>query len=1051
MATTTLDETLIAPERLARPVNRTEREARRARVSPVDVPSLWAELRRTVEGEVRFDDGSRALYAHDASNYRQVPLGVAIPRSKEDAVAIVAACRAFGAPIVSRAGGTSLCGQTTNTAVVIDWSKYLNRVLELDPERRFARVLPGTISDELARAAKPFDLTYGPQPATHSRCCFGGMLSNNSCGMHAQMAGKAVDNTEEMEILLYDGTRMRVGWMDDQLLQQEIASGGRVGEIYAKLLALRTKYGPLIEARYPRVPRRVSGYNLDSLLPGTDGRFNVARALVGSEGTCVSMLEMKVRLVYDPPKRATVILGFPDIYRAADRIMDVLASNPIALESMDARIYEHVRQKHDPHEKYLGLLPPGFGWLFAEFGGATADEARDKAEELRARMAKLDGPPSIEVVTDEAAQKHVWLVRESGLGATAFVPGQPDTWEGWEDSAVAPADVGAYLRDLRALWDRYDYDSTMYGHFGMGCIHCRINFDLTTAQGIAKWRRYMEEATDLVAVKYGGSISGEHGDGQSKAEFLHKMFGPELVGAFAEFKRIWDPDFKMNPGKVVDPYRIDENLRLGADYSPWEPETHFAYPDDGGSFAHATLRCVGVGKCRRLDGEGDQDTMCPSFMVTREEQHSTRGRAHLLFEMLQRGPIQNGWRDEHVKESLDLCLSCKGCKGDCPVNVDVATYKAEFLSHYWKGRLRPARQYAFGLVDQWSRLASLAPGLVNLFTQLPGLSALAKAAVGAPRQRRIPAFAAQTFQSWFRGHVTKNPQGERVVLWADTFNNHFTPEVAQAAVDVLEDAGFRVDVPRKHMCCGRPLYDYGMLDLARRYLERVLSALSEEITARTPIIVLEPSCCAVFRDELPALLADRGDARMLSEQVVTLSEFLTSGRVRASGWSPPRLNAKAIVQGHCHHKAIMKFEPQKRIMKDMGLDVAVLESGCCGMAGSFGYEKDKYAVSVAAGERVLLPRVRSADEATLILADGFSCRSQIEQLTDRGGLHLSEALKLAIDGGAAGPHPEKRASTARRRAQRRSMVRAAIGVTLVAATASLAIFTTSRSGRRRWP
>ncbi len=604
MAAPTDDGRLIAPERLARPPNRAEREALLARVAPVDVRGLWAELRRTVEGEVRFDDGSRALYAHDASNYRQVPMGVVLPRSKEDAVAIVAACRAFGAPIVSRAGGTGLCGQTTNAAVVIDWSKYMNRIVDVDAARRTARVLPGVICDDLARAARPFGLTYGPQPATHTHCCFGGMLANNSCGVHAQMAGKAVDNTEEMEILLYDGTRMSVGWTDDARLHEAIRTRGRVGAIYAKLLELRAKYGRLIEERYPRVPRRVSGFNLDSLLPGPDGRFNLARALVGSEGTCVSMLEMKVRLVDDPPARVLVVLGYPDVYRAGDHVMDVLAANPIGLEAMDSRLWEHVHQKHDPHQKYLGLLPSGFGWLFAEFGGATKDEARDKAEGLRARLEKLPHPPAIKVVSDPAEQKHIWLVRESGLGATAFVPGEPDAWEGWEDSAVAPGDVGSYLRDLRALWDRYGYDSAMYGHFGMGCIHCRINFDLRSETGIAKWRRYMEEATDLVAIKYRGSISGEHGDGQSKAEFLHKMFGPELVQAFREFKAIWDPDGKMNPGKVVDPYRIDENLRLGADYSPWRPETHFKYPDDGGSFAHATLRCVGIGKCRRLSGEG---------------------------------------------------------------------------------------------------------------------------------------------------------------------------------------------------------------------------------------------------------------------------------------------------------------------------------------------------------------------------------------------------------------------------------------------------------------
>ncbi|HEY2514674.1 MAG TPA: FAD-linked oxidase C-terminal domain-containing protein [Polyangiaceae bacterium] len=994
---------LISPARLTRSVAQEEPQPR----ARVDLRGLFAELRRTVEGEVRFDDGSRKLYAHDASNYRQVPLGVVLPRSKEDAVAAIAACRRFGAPIVSRAGGTGLCGQTTNTAVVLDWSKYMNRIVELDPAGRFARVLPGVICDDVVHAAKPYELTYGPQPATHSHCCFGGMLANNSCGMYAQMAGKAVDNTEEMDIALYDGTRMTVGWMTDTELQAAIARGGREGEIYRRLVALRSRYGDRIRERYPHVPRRVSGYNLDSLLPDEDGRFNVARALVGSEGTCVTMLEMKVRLVHSPPKRALVVFGYPDVYRAADHILDVLEARPLALEGIDARLYEHVRQKHDPHEKYLGILPPGFGWLVVEVGGESEEEAREKAEALRSRIEKLPHAPSAKVLLDPAERKHLMLVRESGLGATAFVPGQPDTWEGWEDSAVAPADVGAYLRDLRALWDRYEYDSAMYGHFGMGCIHCRVNFDLKTQHGIAKWRRYMEEATDLVAVKYRGSISGEHGDGQSKAEFLYKMFGEDLVAAFREFKGIWDPDFKMNPGKVVDPYRIDENLRLGPDYSPWQPETHFKYPDDGGSFAHATLRCVGVGKCRRLNGEGDQDTMCPSFMVTREEKHSTRGRAHLLFEMLQQPPEQRSWRDEPVKEALDLCLSCKGCKGDCPVNVDLATYKAEFLSHYYEGRLRPRSAYAFGLIDKWARLASLAPAIANFLTQSPGLSALAKFMAGVSQDRPIPKFAPHTFRAWMQSRPPVEGTGERVVLWADTFNNYFSPHVAQAAVEVLEERGFRVEVPQGHLCCGRPLYDYGMLDLAKGYLERILHALRDAIAARTPIVVLEPSCCAVFRDELRALFPDRGDARLLSEQVMTLSEFLTSSRFRASGWKLPQLRAAAIVQGHCHHKAVMKFDPEKRVFEEMGLEARVLESGCCGMAGSFGYEKEKYDVSVAAGERVLLPEVRRAPSTTIVLADGFSCKSQIEQLTERRALHLAEALKLAKDGWDGSPYPER--------------------------------------------
>ncbi len=1034
----------IAPDRLARPLRRDEEAAIAAKTPPIDVQGLLAKLRRTVEGEVRFDDGARALYAHDASNYRQVPVGVVLPKSKDDAVAAIAACRAFGAPIVSRAGGTSLCGQTTNAAVVFDWSKYMNRIVEIDPAHRFARVLPGVICDEVVHAAEPHHLTYGPQPATHTHCCFGGMLSNNSCGMYAQMAGKAVDNTEEMEVALYDGTRMTVGWMHEGDLRAAIARGGRVGQIHAALLALRDRYGDLIRRRYPRVPRRVSGYNLDSLLPGDDGRFNLARALVGSEGTCVAMLEMKVRLVHSPPVRVLVLLGYPDVYRAADHVMEVLEIKPLALEGIDARLYEHVRKKHDPHGKYLGLLPPGFGWLVVEVGGETEDEARAKAEALQARLESLPHPPSVKILTDPAERKHLTLVRESGLGATAFVPGEPDAWEGWEDSAVAPADVGSYLRDLRALWDRYGYDSPMYGHFGMGCIHCRVNFDLKTAKGIATWRRYMEEATDLVAIKYRGSISGEHGDGQSKAEFLYKMFGPELVGAFREFKAIWDPDFKMNPGKIVDPYRIDENLRLGAGYTPWEPDTHFKYPEDGGSFAHATLRCVGIGKCRRLTGEGDQDTMCPSFMVTREETHSTRGRTHLLFEMIQKGPIKDGWRDEHVKEALDLCLSCKGCKGDCPVNVDVATYKAEFLSHYYEGRVRPRSAYAFGLIDRWARLASVAPGLANCVTQIPGLSTLAKAAAGVPQARTIPAFAARTFRAWMRARRSKPGVTEPVILWPDTFNNYFTPEVPQAAVEVLEDAGFHVDVPRGHLCCGRPLYDYGMLDRAKVYLEQVMHELRPAIAARTPIVVLEPSCCAVFRDELKGLFPDRGDARLLSEQVVTLSELLTSGRGRADGWSAPRMNAKAIVQGHCHHKAIMKMDAELRLLRDTGLDLEVLEAGCCGMAGSFGYEKDKYEVSIAAGERVLLPRVRDAQKTTLVIADGFSCKSQIEQRTHRRALHLAEVLKLAKDGWNGVAYPEHRASSARVAAQKRATAIAAVLVLVLAllgiAAAGFALF-----------
>jgi FAD/FMN-containing dehydrogenase/Fe-S oxidoreductase len=1000
----------------------------RNRSQSVETAALEESLRQVVRGEVRFDAGSRALYATDGSNYRQVPIGVVIPKSKEDVIATVAACRRFGAPLLSRGGGTSLAGQCCNVAVVIDWSKYLHHIVELNPQQKYARVQPGTVCDTLRNAAKPHTLTWGPDPATHDHCTFGGMIGNNSCGVHAQMAGKAGENVLSMDIVLYDGTQMTVGWMNDQQLDGKIAQGGREGSIYAQLKLLREKYGQLVKERYPRIPRRVSGYNLDHLLPGEDGRFNIARTLVGSESTCVTILEAEVQLIYSYPKRVLLVLGYPSIYEAGDHVPKLLEFKPIGFEGLDNFLIQNVKKKGMPQVDDLSVLPDGKGWLVVEFGAGTKEEAEQQA---RAAMSALEGAaaPSMKLFTDEADQKKVWDVREAGLGATAFVPGEPLTWEGWEDSAVPPEKVGGYLRDLCKLYEKYEYRSALYGHFGQGCIHCRLNFDLMSAPGIRKWRSFMEEATDLVT-SYGGSISGEHGDGQSKAEFLYKMFGSELIEAFREFKTIWDPDWKMNPGKIVDPYHIDENLRLGADYHPWDPPIYFKFPDDNGSFAHAALRCVGVGKCRRENGEGEQDTMCPSYMVTREEMHSTRGRTHLLWEMLHGNVIGDGWRDEHVKEALDLCLACKGCKGDCPVNVDMATYKAEFLAHYWEGRIRPVHAYAFGWIDKWARLASIAPGFANLFTQLPGLRDLAKLSVGVPPQRKIPAFAAQTFQSWFqknkfRGQKPHHAAGQKVVLWADTFNNYFMPETARAAVDVLEDAGCDVEVLDQHLCCGRPLYDYGFLDMAKSYLRRNLMALHPHISANTPMVVLEPSCCSVFRDELHNLFPESSEAKRLAENTFTLSEFLEK---KVPNYQPPRVPREAIVQGHCHHKAVMRMKEEKSLMEKMQLDHRVLESGCCGMAGAFGYEGDKYEVSVACGERALLPEVRKAAVSSIIVADGFSCKEQIAQQTNRQALHLAEVLSLGLhekEERIPAMYPETYFVRPREEAQKKSMARAA--------------------------
>jgi FAD/FMN-containing dehydrogenase/Fe-S oxidoreductase len=961
-----------------------------------DVEGLATELRAEIRGEVRFDPGSRALYATDGSNYRQVPIGVVVPRDTDDVIHTVAAARRHGAPLLCRGGGTSLAGQCCNVALVMDFSKYMHRVLELDPQKRLARVEPGCVLDDLRHAAEEHHLTFGPDPATHTHCTLGGMLGNNSCGIHSHLSAndglghRTSDNTEELAILTYDGVGIRVGATSPDELEATIRSGGRRGQIYAGLKALRDKYADEIRRRFPRIPRRVSGYNLDELLP--ENGFNVARALVGTESTCVTILEATLRLVHSPPARTLLILGYPDVFSAGDHVTEILPYRPTALEGIDQLLFEWVRGKGDKRAN-LALLPPGCGWLLVEFGGETKQDADDQARRLMSALQKASNPPSMKLYDDPVEEEMIWKVREGSLGSTAWIPGHPDTWEGWEDSAVPPEKIGAYLRDLRDLLARYDYTTSLYGHLGQGCIHCRIPFDLYTAEGIRRYLSFMDEATDLV-VRYGGSFSGEHGDGQSRAEFLPKMFGDRLVQAFREFKAIWDPQGKMNPGKVVDPYSITDNLRLGVDYQPRELWTHFQYPDDRAAFSRAVLRCVGIGECRR-EGEG---TMCPSYMVTREEKHSTRGRARLLWEMVNGELQQGGWKSEAVKDALDLCLACKGCRSDCPVSVDMATYKAEFLSHYYRGRLRPRHAYTFGWIHIWARLASLAPTPVNYFSQTELLSRLVKWVAGAAPERRLPPFAVQTFKAWFRTHQTMNPDGQPLILWPDTFNNYFHPDTAIAAVEVLEDAGFRVMVPAQDMCCGRPLYDYGFLGMAKRWLLRVMRTMRQEIRAGIPFLLLEPSCGAVFRDELTNLFPNNEDARRLHAQTFLLSEFLQR---KALHYQIPPLNRKALVHGHCHHKALMGLHDEEELLKRMGLDYRLPDSGCCGMAGAFGFEAgDHYGVSVACGERVLLPEVRRAGDDTLIIADGFSCREQIAQGTGRRALHLAQVIRMATDGGA---------------------------------------------------
>jgi FAD/FMN-containing dehydrogenase/Fe-S oxidoreductase len=958
--------------------------------------SLAEELRQAIQGEVHFSEGYRAMYSSDGSAYRQVPIGVVVPRSTEDVVRAVAICREHEVPVLPVGARTSLDGQACNVAVMIDFSKHLNRVLEINPEERYAWVEPGVIWTSLAEETRKHHLTLGPNPGTRQWVTLGGMIGNNACGSHSVMGGCTVNIVEEMEILTYEGDRFTVGKVGSEAeLDRIVAEGGPRGEMYGRLKELRDRHAEEIRERYPDIPRRASGYSLNYLLP--EHGFDVARALVGSEGTCAFVLRAKVHLMPYPPKKTWMLIGYENVWEAGEHVPEIFEMGPSALEGVDHTLTDNIQEKDKPKKalKGIDILPKGNAWLMVEFRGMSQEEANRGAHEARRKIEERGGKHlEIRIYEDPAEQKKVLKIRESADGVS-WVMHDEAGWSGWHDTAVHPTKEGEYLRDFVELLKRYGYHYTVYGHFGQGCIHSRIGFDLKSEEGVNKYRAFASDLTDLV-LSYGGSLSGEHGDGQNKGEFLPRMFGPRLIEAHREFKRIWDPHWKMNPGKVVDPYPTDAGFRTGPDYEPQPISTHFRFPEDRGSMALATERCVGIGKCRRLGG----GYMCPSFQVLREEKHTTRGRARILFEML-RGdsPISDEtWKSEEVKESLDLCLSCKGCKHDCPESVDIATYKAEFLSHYYEGRLRPRQAYAFGLIEWWSRLASLAPDLVNIITQTPRLDAIAKQVAGMALERRIPAFAPRTFREWWQQRETNNEDGPRVLLWVDAYYNHFFPAVLQAGVEVLEHAGYRVIVPGQWLASGRPLYEYGMLDLAKRQLRQVLDALREEIRSGTSMVSLEPSDTSVFRDELVGLFPDDPDAQRLSEQTFTLGEFLTG---QAEGYQPPRLDGrKAIVQVHCHHHSVMRSNTEMQILHQMGIQVDMPNQGCCGMAGAFGFEEgQKHEVSVARGEQELLPAVRKASEDTLIITDGFSCREQIRQETERGALHLAEVIQMALHRG----------------------------------------------------
>ncbi|MGN9760869.1 FAD-binding and (Fe-S)-binding domain-containing protein [Streptomyces sp. SD31] len=968
---------------------------------------LEAALRAVVRGEVAFDVTSRALTTMDASNYRRVPLGVVAPHDADDVAAVLEVCRDHMVPVVARGGGTSIAGQATGTGIVLDFTRHMNRIVSLDPETRTAVVQPGLVLDRLQEAAAPHGLRFGPDPSTHSRCTLGGMIGNNSCGSHSVAWGTTADSVRELDVITARGERSRLGreWAGAPQGLRELVEGD--------LARLRTGF--------PELPRRISGYALDALLP--EKGADVARSFCGSEGTLGILTEATVRLVRAPRARALAVLGYADESTAAEAAAGLLPYRPLTVEGMAADLVPSPSS-----------LPTGGAWLFVETGGESEGEARARAEAVVRAADVVDAL----VVTDPAGQRALWRIREDASGTATRMPDGGGTsrsseagsggeaWPGWEDCAVPPQRLGAYLRDFRALLTAHGLRGTPYGHFGDGCIHVRIDFDLMTEAGIGRFRRFSEELAEVV-VAHGGSLSGEHGDGQARAELLSKMYGTEMVELFERAKGVWDPDDLLNPGMLVRPAPLDSNLRFSV--LPRRPvDVAFGYPADGGDFSAAVRRCVGVAKCRTTSVAGSA-VMCPSFRATGEEEHSTRGRARLLHEMLAGELVTDGWRSTEVRDALDLCLSCKGCRSDCPVEVDMATYKAEFLHHHYEGRRRPAAHYSMGRLPQWLRAVARTrtASLVNALAAVRPLARAAKRLGGIAPERDIPRLATRTFSGWWerrREQVAVGGGGEGggdlVILWPDTFTEHLSPSVGQAAVRVLEAAGLRVALPptvllkrppegdgttvsldpvsllrgRGRVCCGLTYISTGQLDRARAVLRRTLDLMEPVLETGAPVVVLEPSCAAALRADLPELLHDDPRARLLADRVLTFAETLER---LAPDWTPPRVDRPVVGQTHCHQHAVLGDRADRGLREAAGL-TGELSGGCCGLAGNFGFEKGHFEVSAACAEEQLLPAVRGAGEGAVVLADGFSCRTQLEQLAGVRGWHLAEVLAEALAG-----------------------------------------------------
>ncbi|WP_296664631.1 FAD-binding and (Fe-S)-binding domain-containing protein [Demequina sp.] len=934
---------------------------------------LVEALRAAMDGEVDASARRRAEYSSDASNYRIPPLAVAYPRGADDLLAALATAREAGVPTTVRGGGTSVAGNAIGPGLVLEVSRHLTRILDVDVEARTARVEPGVILSQLQARVAGHGLRFGPDPSTSTRATLGGMIGNNACGPHAVAFGRTADNVIALEVIDGLGRRVTAG-------ARGVAAVPGLEELVAANLAL-------IRKEFGRFSRQVSGYSLEHLLPELGG--NLARFLVGSEGTLATTLEATVRLVDVPPVRLTAAFGYEDMPAAADAVVGMLPHRPQAVEGLDARLVARVAGATGA----VPDLPEGAGWLFVEVGGDTEAEARATL----AALAADSGTRQWREVEDPKEAARLWAIRADGAGLSGRTPDNKEAWPGWEDAAVPPERLGAYLRDFDTLMERHGVTGQPFGHFGDGCIHVRL--DIPLREDGRPLRAFMDDAAALVA-SHGGSLSGEHGDGRARSELLPAMYSPEAIGLFKAVKHLFDPDNLLNPGVMVDPDPLDANLRRPA--APHTSGIGLSFQHDHGDIAEAVHRCTGVGKCRADSIGSGAGFMCPSYQATGDEKDVTRGRARVLQDALN-GTLIGGLTAPEVRESLDLCLSCKACSSDCPSGVDMAAYKSEVLHQTYKGKVRPATHYSIGWLPRWLKVVGLAPGVVNALISPAPLQRLAVSIAGMDTRRRLPKFAVPFRRSEVARRRRADPAratrlDNLVVLWADSFTDGLDPQIPAAIVEVLEDAGIDVVVVAGDACCGVTWISTGQLDAAKQRLEHLLEVLGPWAVNGVPIVGVEPSCIGVLRGDLTDLLPEDPRAYAVAQQTATLAEVLT-GRTAVKvreGWRPPRLDdVTAVVQPHCHQYSVMGYAADRELLARAG--AAVTEtSGCCGLAGNWGTEKGHYETSVKVAENSLLPALRAAPDGAIYLADGVSCRTQADDLAGVQGRHLAELLAERI-------------------------------------------------------